>query len=73
MALWVDDSIVSGTCSSPENISFQQILHPTQIVSFHLDEILSPLVFGEELQLLGVNGAPPLLSDQVDRVLVLHS
>lgn len=38
-----------------------------------LDEILSPLVFGEELQLLGINGAPPLLPDQVDRVLVLHS
>ena len=49
------------------------ILHSTWFVSFHLDEILSPLVFGEELKLLGINGAPPLLPDQVDRVLVLHS
>jgi len=38
-----------------------------------LDEILAPLILGEELQLLGIDGTASLFSDQVDRVLVLHS
>jgi len=37
-----------------------------------LDEILAPLVLGEELQLLGIDGPAPLLPDQVHCVLVLH-
>jgi len=37
-----------------------------------LDEILAPLVLGEELQLLGIDGTTSLLPDQVHRVLVLH-
>lgn len=38
-----------------------------------LDEILAPLILGEELQLLGIDGTASLFSDQVDRVLVLHT
>ena len=39
----------------------------------YLDEVLLPLVLGEELQLLGVDGAPPLLPDQLHGVLSTHS
>ncbi len=35
----------------------------------YLDKILLAPVLGEELELLGVDGAPPLLSDQLHRVL----
>jgi len=38
-----------------------------------LDEILAPLILGEELQLLGIDGTTSLLSDQVDRVFILHT
>lgn len=38
-----------------------------------LDEILAPLILGEELQLLGIDGTASLFSDQVNRVLVLHT
>jgi len=38
-----------------------------------LDEILAPLILGEELQLLGIDGTASLLPDQVHRILVLHT
>ena len=42
-------------------------------INSHLDEILAPLILGEELQLLGIDGTASLLPDQVHRVLVLHT
>ena len=38
-----------------------------------LEEVLSPLVLGQKLQLPGVDRTPPLGPDEVDRILVLHA
>ena len=43
------------------------------VINSYLDEILAPLILGEELQLLGIDGTASLFPDQVHRVLVLHT
>jgi hypothetical protein len=45
---------------------------PRETIPFnvgYLDKILLAPVLGEELELFGVDGTPPLLSDQLHRVL----
>ena len=48
---------------------------PRETIPFnigYLDKILLAPVLGEELELFGVDSAPPLLSDQLHRVLTQH-
>lgn len=59
----------TGKYGIPRNENGNQIKCPEEKQPPHLNEIFPTPVLGQELQLLGVDGASPLLSDQLYRVL----